>query len=42
VLAADTELLSKIPAPPPQPATAPARKPVPAPPHRRQGHQPPH
>jgi hypothetical protein len=32
VLAADTELLSKIPAPPPQPPAAPARKPMPAPP----------
>jgi hypothetical protein len=32
VLAADMELLSKIPAPPPQPPAAPARKPMPAPP----------
>jgi hypothetical protein len=32
VLAADMELLSKMPAPPPQPPAAPARKPMPAPP----------
>jgi len=32
VLAADMELLSKTPAPPPQPPAAPARKPIPAPP----------
>jgi hypothetical protein len=32
VLAADMELLSKIPAPPPQPPAAAARKPIPAPP----------
>ena len=32
VLAANVELLSKIPAPPPQAPAAPARKPMPAPP----------
>ena len=35
VLAADMELLSKTPAPPPQPPAAPARKPIPAPPSSR-------
>jgi hypothetical protein len=35
LLVADVELLLKIPAPPPQPPAAPARKPIPAPPPSR-------
>ena len=41
VLAADMELLSKTPAPPPQPPAAPARKPIPAPPSSSRALTPP-
>jgi hypothetical protein len=40
--AADLEIFAKIPAPPPQPPAAPARKPMPAPPPSSRAPIPPH